>query len=129
MANGTFILKPVAIARSEAMLLGYLEAPWSILSSGTFLHEELVIEIFLRPFFLFHWFKKGSCQNMAKECNLSTGNLPLEGLPRNSFARINDRPYMTSAVDCGRKAPTQPTFLFTLLCTPKVVPFRSAKYS
>ena len=44
---------------------------------------------------------------MAKGWALSTGNLPREGLPRNSVDRINDRPDMTSAVDRGRKALTQ----------------------
>ena len=44
---------------------------------------------------------------MAKACALSTGYLPRGGLPRNSVARITDRPDMTSAVDRGRKASTQ----------------------
>ena len=44
---------------------------------------------------------------MAKGWALSTGNLPRGGLPRNSVDRITDRPDMTSAVDRGRKAPTQ----------------------
>ena len=44
---------------------------------------------------------------MAKGCALSTGYLPRGGLPRNSVVRITDGPYMTSAVDCGRKASTQ----------------------
>ena len=44
---------------------------------------------------------------MAKEWQLSTGNLPRGGLPRNSVDRITDRPDMTSAVDSGRKALTQ----------------------
>ena len=35
---------------------------------------------------------------MAKECVLSTGNLPLGSLPRNSVFRIIDRPDMTLAV-------------------------------
>ena len=34
------------------------------------------IQKFLRPFSLFRWFKKSSCQLMAKECALSTGKLP-----------------------------------------------------
>ena len=47
---------------------------------------------------------------MAKECALSTGKLPLVGLPRNSVARIfTDRHKMISAVYHGRKASTQPT--------------------
>ena len=44
---------------------------------------------------------------MAKGCALSTGYLPRGGLPRNSVDRLNDRPDMTSAVDCGRKASTE----------------------
>lgn len=50
-----------------------------------------------------------SCQLMAKEFTLSTGKVPLCGLPRNSVVRITDCPDMTSAVDCGNKASTQPT--------------------
>ena len=34
---------------------------------------------------------------MVKKCVLSTGKLPLGGLPRNRVVRINDRPDMTSA--------------------------------
>ena len=45
---------------------------------------------------------------MVKECALSTGNLPLGGLLRNIVDRIIDLPDMTSAVDHGRKASTQP---------------------
>ena len=41
---------------------------------------------------------------MAKDCTLSTGKLPLGGLPSNSVVRINDHPNMTSAVYRGRKA-------------------------
>ena len=46
--------KPGAIARSVAMLLGNQEAPRSILASSTSFREDLVMKIFLRPFFLFH---------------------------------------------------------------------------
>ena len=44
---------------------------------------------------------------MSKGCVLSTGYLPLGGLPRNSVDRITDHSDMTSAVDRGRKASTQ----------------------
>ena len=37
----------------------------------------LVKKTFLRPFSLFRWFKKSSCQLLAKECALSTGKLPI----------------------------------------------------
>ena len=42
-----------AIARSVAISLGNQEAPRSILASGTSFREDLVLKIFLRPFFLF----------------------------------------------------------------------------
>ena len=38
---------------------------------------------------LSRWFKKGSCQLLAKECALCTGKLP-RGLPRNSVDRLTD---------------------------------------
>ena len=44
--------EPGAIAWSVAMSLGKQEALCSILMSGTFSHEDFVINIFLRPFFL-----------------------------------------------------------------------------
>ena len=44
---------PGAIAQSIAMSLGNQEAPRSILTSGTSFREDLVMKIFLRPFFLF----------------------------------------------------------------------------
>ena len=40
---------------------------------------------------------------MAKGWALSTGNLPLGGLPSNSVDLITGHPDMTSAVDLGRK--------------------------
>ena len=91
------------------MSLRNQEAAQSTLASGTSFREDLVLKLFLRPFFLFlfHRIKKSSCQLMAKGCALSTGYLPRGGLPRNSVDRITDRPDMTSAVDRGRKASTQ----------------------
>ena len=50
--------------------------PESIPTSGTFFLWDLVMKTFLRPFSLFRWFKKSSCQLLAKECALSTGKLP-----------------------------------------------------
>ena len=46
-------IKPGAIARSVVMSLGDQEAPRSILASGTSFREDLVMKLFLRPFFLF----------------------------------------------------------------------------
>ena len=42
-----------AIAWSVAMSLGNQEAPRTILASGTSFHEDLVMKLFLQPFFLF----------------------------------------------------------------------------
>ena len=50
-------------------------APSSIPTSGTFFRGDLVMKTFLRSFSLFRWFKKSSCQLLAKECALSTGKL------------------------------------------------------
>ena len=89
------------------MSLGNQGAPRSILASGTSFREDLVMKIFLRPFFLFRRFKKSICQLFAKGLALRTGNLPRGGLPMNSVDRITDRPDMTSAVDRERKALAQ----------------------
>ena len=61
-------LGPSAVAWSEVYLLQSL-----IPTSGTFFRGDLVMKKFLRPFSLFRWFKKSSCQLLAKECALSTG--------------------------------------------------------
>ena len=89
------------------MSLGNQKALRSILASGTSFREDLVMKIFLWPFFLFRLFKNSICQLMANGWALSTGNMPRGGLSRNSVDRKTDRPDMTSAVDCGRKALTQ----------------------
>ena len=60
-----------AVARSDACSLGMQAAPSSIPTSGTFFRGDLVMKTFLRPFSLFCWFKKSSCQLLAKECALS----------------------------------------------------------
>ena len=44
---------------------------------------------------------------MAKECMLSTGKLPLEGIPRKSMVRITDYSDLIPAVYCGHKATNQ----------------------
>ena len=67
---------PGAVARSEASPLGMQAALSSIPTSGTFFRGDLVMKTLLRPFSLFRWFKKSSCQLLAKECALSTGKLP-----------------------------------------------------
>ena len=45
--------QPGVIARSIAMPLGMQEAPRAIPVFGTFLYEDLVMNIFLRPLFIF----------------------------------------------------------------------------
>ena len=53
--------------------------------------------------FSFHFFKKGSCQLLAKVCARSTGL----SLPRKSVVRLTDRPDMTLDVYGGRKTTMQ----------------------
>ena len=48
-----FLTLLCAIALSVAMLFGNQGSPRSILASGTSFREDLVIKLFLRPFFLF----------------------------------------------------------------------------
>ena len=69
------------VARSVTMLLG------------------ISMTIFPLPLIFF--------QLMAKESMLSTGKLPLGGLPRKSVVRITVRPDITSAAYRGRKTSIQ----------------------
>ena len=52
-AVNQYSMEPGPIARSVAISLGNQEAPRSILASGTSFREDLVMKLFLRPFFLF----------------------------------------------------------------------------
>ena len=72
----TLINRLKHIARSKACPLGMQTTVSSIPTSDTFFHGDLVMKKFLRPFSLFSWLKKNSCQLLAKECALSTGKLP-----------------------------------------------------
>ena len=74
--RNSYTILPGVVVRSETCSLGLQAAPSSIPTSGTFFHGDLVMKTFLRPFSLFRWFKKSSCQLLAKECALSTGKLP-----------------------------------------------------
>ena len=67
---------PGMVDRSEACPLGMQADLSSIRTSGTFFHWDFVMKKFLLPFSLFRWFKKSSCQLLAKECALSTDKLP-----------------------------------------------------
>ena len=86
----------------SVMLLGMQAIPILILASGTFFREGLVMKMFLGLLILsLIQEERSTCQLMAKESMPSTGKLPLGGLHRNSVARINDLPDMTSAVYSG----------------------------
>ena len=61
---------------SEACSFGMQVAPSSNPMSGILFHGDLVMKTFLQPFSLFRWFKKSSCQLLAKEYALSTVKLP-----------------------------------------------------
>ena len=51
--------------------------------------SNISLQLAMQPFPPFCWFKKDSCQLLAKEWALSTSNC-LGGLPRNSVARLTD---------------------------------------
>ena len=67
--------------------------PSPLPTCGSFFHEDLVMKLYQLPFF----HRRASCKLLAKECRLSTGKLPLGGLPKNSVVRITGRLDMTSA--------------------------------
>ena len=67
---------PGVDAQSDARPPGLRPVVDSILKSGTHSWEEIGHEKFLRPLSPFRWFKKDSCQLLAKEYALSTGKLP-----------------------------------------------------
>ena len=59
--------------------------------------------------FSFRFFKKGSCQLLAKVCarRVLVNCLGGLSLPRQSVVRLTDRPKMTLEVYCGRKTTMQ----------------------
>ena len=59
-----------------SMFAWHASSPYLIPMSGTFFCGDLGMKKFLQPFSLFRWFKKSSCQLLAKECALSIGKLP-----------------------------------------------------
>ena len=64
------------LAQSGASLTANQGVAGSNPGPATFFRGDLVMKNFLRPFSPFRWFKKGSCQLLAKEWTLSTGKLP-----------------------------------------------------
>ena len=86
---------PCPVAWLVAVSLGMQATPRLTPTSGTFFHENLVLKMLLRPFFLPCSFKKSGCQLMVKECTQSTGKELPGCSPRNSVVRVTDRPDMT----------------------------------
>ena len=73
-----------AVAWLDLHLHGMQMVTGLILTSGNIFSWSSVMK-----FSPFHWFKKGSCQLLAKECALKTGNC-LGGMPWNSVDRLTD---------------------------------------
>ena len=62
----------------------------------------------LATYFSFRFFKKGSCQLLAKDVHeVLVNRLGGLSLPRKSVVRLTDRPDMTLDVYCGRKTTIQ----------------------
>ena len=60
---------PVSVAQLDARPTGDQEVVGSTPAEvGNILSWRLIMKYFLRSFSPFRWFKKGSCQFLAKEC-------------------------------------------------------------
>ena len=72
-----YLLRPFYLAGLGSSVgcqsTGDQEGVSSRLRSGNILSLRLIMKSFLWSFSPFRWFKKGSCQLLAKECALSTG--------------------------------------------------------
>ena len=67
MADATFW--QASVAQLDARPTGDQEVAGSIPAEiGNILSWRLIMKYFLRSFSPFRWFKKGSCQFLAKEC-------------------------------------------------------------
>ena len=63
------IYKPASVAQLDARPTGDQEVVGSTPAEvGNILSRRLIMKCFLRSFSPFRWFKKGSCQFLAKEC-------------------------------------------------------------
>ena len=61
-------MRPVSVAQLNVRPTGDQEVAGSTpAGSATFIREDLIMKYFLRLFSPFRWFKKGSCQFLAKE--------------------------------------------------------------
>ena len=70
--------RPLPFLAGRGSLIGsvsvwHASGPWV---RSSFFRGDLVMKKFPWQFSLFRWFKKSSCQLLAKECALSTGKLP-----------------------------------------------------
>ena len=62
-------LLPASVAQLDARPTGDQEVAGSTPAEvGNILSWRLIMKYFLRSFSPFRWFKKGSCQFLAKEC-------------------------------------------------------------
>ena len=94
---GSYIkLKPGRVAQSVGHLTRKSGVLGSILGLATYFR------------FSFRFFKKGSCQLLAKGCaRILVNRLGGLSLPRKSVVRLTDRPDMTLDVYRGRKTTIQ----------------------
>ena len=88
---------PGSVAQLDARSTDDQEGVSSRLRSGNILSLRLIMKSILRSFSPFRWFKKGSCQLLAKKNVHSELVNRLIGLslPRKSVDRLTDRPNMT----------------------------------
>ena len=67
--NFNLVMLPASVARLDARPTGDQEVAGSTPAEvGNILSWRLIMKYFLRSFSPFRWFKKGSCQFLAKEC-------------------------------------------------------------
>ena len=67
--NAVTIAEPASVAQLDACPTGDQEVAGSTPAEvGNILSWRLIMKYFLRSFSPFRWFKKGSCQFLAKEC-------------------------------------------------------------
>ena len=96
----SYRLMPYALSSRVAQSVGHLTRKSEVLGSIPGLAT------YFR--FSFRFFKKGSCQLLAKVCARNIGNrFGCLSLPRKSVVRLTDRPDMTLDVYCGRKTTMQ----------------------
>ena len=63
-----YAILPTSVAQLDAHTGDQEVAGSTPAEVGNILSWRLIMKYFLRSFSPFHWFKKGSCQFLAKEC-------------------------------------------------------------